>query len=374
MKTSFARFLVLGCLITSLHAAGYQPADKVEILWGSSWYPGEVLEAKDGKFKIHYDNHSASWDEWVGPERLREPSAPSAPAPAASGAWKVGDRVEALSIGSWYAGRIVAAEANRWKVTYDGYSASADEWLTADKLRPGAPPKGPAAKPVAQTYAFPARPAGKKAGLEGAWLRVESVYWGSNLSLSNQGWFFTKDGRFSRAPTGGFDFKDFGKGPARKTDGNYWIEGDKLHLQWADGSQTTEYGFARKGDELVLGGIGSTPVEGFKKGWRFDGEYEGGASVGGGAVANSNTLVFRKDGSFGSSSIGSIRSDSPQSTVSAGSQTQGGGTYEFDGYTLVLLHADGQLAKHTVFAFGDRDRAGRPEYIYRDGTMLRRQD
>jgi hypothetical protein len=28
---------------------------------------------------------------------------------------------------------------------------------------------------------------------------------------------------------------------------------------------------------------------------------------------------------------------------------------------------------HTVFAFSDEDGEGRPEYIYRDGTMMRNQ-
>ena len=262
-------------------------------------------------------------------------------------------------------------------MTYDGYSSSSDEWVNMDRLRaPGSKVDGAttAGGKAATVLTFPARPDGAKAGLQGAWLRVETFYWSGRLSLNNHGWFFTKDGRFSKAPKGGFDFKAFSAAEqANKTDGVYWINGDKITLQWADGSKATEYSFERKGDEIVLGGVGSTPVKGFKRGWRLDGEYEGGASFGGGAVANSNTLVFRKDGTFARSSIGSIRSTGEGTTVSAGSQSEAAGTYEFDGYTLTLTYADGTATAHTVFAFSDEDGEGRPEYIYRDGTMMRNQ-
>lgn len=319
MKT--LRWLPVIWLSVAAAMAAWKTGDKLEIKWGGQWYPGEVLAVDGAKTRIRYDGYSASWDEWVTEERLRAAGAKAAEA---------------------------AAKAE---------SAKAAEPVKAE-----------------ETYAWPERPAGAKAGLQGAWLRVETFYWNGSLSLNNHGWFFTKDGRFSRAPRGGFDFKAFPTAErANKTDGVYWIIGDKITLQWANGSKATEYAFARKGDEIILGGIGATPVTGFKRGWRLDGEYEGGASFGGGAVANSNTLVFRQDGTFARSAIGSIRSTGTDTTVSAGSQSESAGTYAFDGYTLTLAYADGTAGAHTVFAFGDEDGEGRPEYIYRDGTMMRNQ-
>ncbi|HSH93791.1 MAG TPA: hypothetical protein VK968_06570 [Roseimicrobium sp.] len=304
---------------------------------------------------------------------------------AAMAAWKTGDKLEIKWSGQWYPGVVLEVDGPKTKIRYDGYTEAWDEWVTAERLQVvGAkdavvaattePAKTPAAK-VDATYAWPERPADGKAGLQGAWLRVETFYWNGSMSLNNQGWFFTKDGRFSKAPKGGFDFKAFSAAEqANKTDGVYWITGDKITLKWANGSKPTEYTFARKGDEIVLGGLGGVPVKGFKRGWRLDGEYEGGASFGGGAVANSNTLVFRKDGTFARSSIGSIRSTGEGTTVSAGSQSEAAGAYEFDGYTLTLTYADGTVKAHTVFAFSDEDGEGRPEYIYRDGTMMRNQE
>lgn len=420
----------------ALVAADFQAGDKLEIRWGEKWYPGEVLEVKDGQYKVRYDGYSASWDEWAKPDKLRrrgetqaadipKSTGPAVPGqwkagdraeglsygswypvtvleaadgrwkvrydgfasssdewlpaeklrPLRTASWKAGDRVEALSYGKWYGAKIIEAEPSRWKVTYDGYSSASDEWVNLDRLRvPGAKTAGGSdkeGKPVAQIKAV-ACPAGAKAGLEGAFLRVESFFFSGSLTLNNQGWFFTKDGRFSKSPAGGFSFQDFKPGGA--SDGTYWIADGQITLAWADGSEPSVYDFESKGGELRWGGLGSTRVEGFPKGWRFDGEYEGGASIGGGALMASNTIVFRRDGTFGRSSVASFRAESDRSVVSGGSTGEAAGTYEFDGFTLTLKNHGGEAQAFTVFAFGDKDAAGRPEYLYRDGTMMRRQD
>ncbi len=195
--------------------------DRVEALSYSSWYPATIIEVGDAKWKVNYDGYGEGSDEWVTTEKLRLMRTAS---------WKVGDRVEALSYGKWYPAEIIKTEEARWMVHYDGYSASSDEWLKIDFIRAvGAKNDGgtdQAGQPL-EKMVFPVKPAGAKAGLEGAFLRVETFYWSGSLSLNNQGWFFTKDGRFSRAPVGGFNFKEFATAAPRKSDGTYWIEGEK---------------------------------------------------------------------------------------------------------------------------------------------------
>ncbi len=342
----------------------WKAGDRVEAQSYGSWYPASVIEVGDGKWKVTYDGYGSGSDEWLPTEKIR---------PLRTGSWKKGDRVEALSYGTWYKATIIDTEESRWKVNYDGYSASSDEWVNLDRIRAlGAAPAGgsdPAGK-VVEKLTIAARPAGAKAGIEGAFLRVETSYFNGRLSLNNQGWFFTKDGKFSKAPKGGFTFKGFA--PSRKTDGTYWIANGKITLAFADGSAPREYDFEDKGDEVSWNGLGSTRVDGFAKGWRFDGEYEGGASLGGG-TATSTTITFARDGTFRRGSVGSVASTSAGTRVSAGASSEAAGTYEFDGYTLTM-NEGGKTAKYTVFAFSDKDAAGRPEYIYRDGTMMKRQD
>ncbi|HVJ14931.1 MAG TPA: hypothetical protein VM686_05800 [Polyangiaceae bacterium] len=51
--------------------ATYGVGQAVDIYWGSKWWPGRVLKLEGGHYRITYDGWSESWDEWVEPERLR---------------------------------------------------------------------------------------------------------------------------------------------------------------------------------------------------------------------------------------------------------------------------------------------------------------
>jgi hypothetical protein len=60
-------------------APAYRVGDAVSIQWSASWWGGRILEVADGRYKVRYDGYDASWDEWVTPARLR-PVTPTAPA------------------------------------------------------------------------------------------------------------------------------------------------------------------------------------------------------------------------------------------------------------------------------------------------------
>jgi hypothetical protein len=47
-------------------------AAKIEVLWSGAWYKAQIIEAKDGQYKIHYDGFGNNWDEWVKPDRIRQ--------------------------------------------------------------------------------------------------------------------------------------------------------------------------------------------------------------------------------------------------------------------------------------------------------------
>jgi Ca-activated chloride channel family protein len=51
-------------------------ATEYEVLWKDRWYPASVLKRDGGRAFIHYDGYEASWDEWVGPDRIRVKNAP----------------------------------------------------------------------------------------------------------------------------------------------------------------------------------------------------------------------------------------------------------------------------------------------------------
>jgi hypothetical protein len=51
----------------------YATGTKVEVLWKKEWYPATVLQAKDGVHLIHYTDYDPDWDEWVSSKRIRNP-------------------------------------------------------------------------------------------------------------------------------------------------------------------------------------------------------------------------------------------------------------------------------------------------------------
>ncbi len=69
-------------LTLQLWAQDYKVGTKVEILWSGSWYKGSVIDVKEKQYKITYEGWSSSWDEWVGKDRLRLPGTKAAPAAA----------------------------------------------------------------------------------------------------------------------------------------------------------------------------------------------------------------------------------------------------------------------------------------------------
>lgn len=57
--------------------------DAVEIQSSGSWYPGKILKVDGEKFFVTYDGWDESWNEWVGKDRLRGFKTAAAPASAA---------------------------------------------------------------------------------------------------------------------------------------------------------------------------------------------------------------------------------------------------------------------------------------------------
>jgi hypothetical protein len=49
--------------------AGVMPDCDVE--WHGVWYPAKLLKTEKDKYSIHYVGYDASWDEWVGKDRIR---------------------------------------------------------------------------------------------------------------------------------------------------------------------------------------------------------------------------------------------------------------------------------------------------------------
>ncbi|MCI4624819.1 MAG: hypothetical protein L3V56_02545 [Candidatus Magnetoovum sp. WYHC-5] len=100
--------------------------EKVEVEWKGSWYPASVLDTSGSRCFIHYDGYDNSWDEWVGPGRVRYYNAAD---------FSQGESVLVKWKGHWYNAHVVKAKKNKFFIHYEGYDNSWDEWVGPDRIK-----------------------------------------------------------------------------------------------------------------------------------------------------------------------------------------------------------------------------------------------
>lgn len=103
-----------------------------QIEWNGSQWDGTILEGPNaaGECYVTYDGWDASWNEWVTVDRI-------APVAATAADCAVGKELEISWGDRWWAGTILDGpnDAGQCFVTYAGWDASWNEWVTLDRLR-----------------------------------------------------------------------------------------------------------------------------------------------------------------------------------------------------------------------------------------------
>ena len=101
--------------------------ERVQVLSEGKWYKAKTIDAEGDQVEVHYVNFNDSWDEWVGPERVR----PYQPAQFAEG-----DKVEVQwSDEHWYPARVLRGWYGLHRVRYDGFDETSDEWVGPGSIR-----------------------------------------------------------------------------------------------------------------------------------------------------------------------------------------------------------------------------------------------
>lgn len=107
----------------------FKVGDRVEVKWGSKWWPSTVVKVEAARYFVDYDDWNR--DEWADAKDVR-----SAPLPVDLATLKVGDKIQVKGASNtWRPGTVAALEPNRVKVRYDGWSEFFDEWKEASHLR-----------------------------------------------------------------------------------------------------------------------------------------------------------------------------------------------------------------------------------------------
>lgn len=107
--------------------------DKAQVSWKGKWYSATVVRVDGGQTRcfIHYDGYDDSWNEWVGADRIRVQGR----AAPVGRVYRIGDIVEVQWKGRWYRASILAVKGDKVKIHYDGYDNSWDEWVGPGRIR-----------------------------------------------------------------------------------------------------------------------------------------------------------------------------------------------------------------------------------------------
>lgn len=106
----------------------YPVGAAIEVYWGGKVWPAKV-ERTDGEFHfISYPGWADYWNEWVTSRRIVDERSHPEPSPEA-------DTVMVQWRGRWYPARVLRRKGSRYLIRYDGYDASWDEWVGPRRLR-----------------------------------------------------------------------------------------------------------------------------------------------------------------------------------------------------------------------------------------------
>jgi hypothetical protein len=90
------------------------------------WYAGRIVEARDGKFKIHFIGYENDEDVWAAPNELR---------PIKPIQYAIDTQVEVRWKKKWYPATVLQAKDGVHLIHYTGYEAKWDEWVPSKRIR-----------------------------------------------------------------------------------------------------------------------------------------------------------------------------------------------------------------------------------------------
>ncbi|MCC6739877.1 MAG: caspase family protein [Planctomycetia bacterium] len=104
----------------------WKVGDYCEVEWKKEWYRSQVVDGRDGEWRVHYLGWEDSYDEWVPAARMRKPQGIGVAG---------GDKVQVEWKKKWWPATVMQVEGDFAFVHYDGFGKEWDEWVTAKRLK-----------------------------------------------------------------------------------------------------------------------------------------------------------------------------------------------------------------------------------------------
>lgn len=122
-------FLALFCLFFVYGVNAQNAGESVEINHNGSWYKGKIIKVEDNKYYVSYDGWSDSWNEWVEKDQLRGYEKPQQLTK-----FKVGDKVE-VEYGMIPApATVIEVGEKKYHIQFDK-KAFGDKWVSEGQIK-----------------------------------------------------------------------------------------------------------------------------------------------------------------------------------------------------------------------------------------------
>ena len=119
--------LAFSCSLVSVASAKEcKVGDKAKVLWNGYQYQATLKAKKDATFCIHYDGWEAKWDECVAPARFTC---------TGTAAFAKGETVEVEWKAAFYEAKILSVKEGKYCITYVGWASSWDECVGPQRVR-----------------------------------------------------------------------------------------------------------------------------------------------------------------------------------------------------------------------------------------------
>ncbi len=99
----------------------------VEVFWSGKLWPAKIKKREGDFHFITYPGWPAYWDEWVTSSRIVEAADKSTDL--------TGRAVQIEWRGAWYPGKVLRQRGHRYLVHYDGFGGEWNEWAPASRVR-----------------------------------------------------------------------------------------------------------------------------------------------------------------------------------------------------------------------------------------------
>ena len=120
---------IANALLRPMRFEHYAVGSDVQVFWGGRIWPARITVVEGDFHRITYPGWSAYWDEWILSNRIA--AAPEKELPKVT----TGEKVDVEWQGRWYPALVLKRSGSRALIHYEGYDATWDEWVGPERMR-----------------------------------------------------------------------------------------------------------------------------------------------------------------------------------------------------------------------------------------------